>query len=63
MDPNETLRMLRRWAAGMADPAWTSEEDAQNAFTDLDEWLSKGGFLPAEWANWSTSQWGSGEGR
>lgn len=48
MDPNETLRRLLLWA--MADPESTlSNSDAQEAFLDLHEWMSKGGFSPTDW--------------
>lgn len=41
MDPNAALEALRL--------AVRSDEDSQAAFEALDEWLSKGGFLPAAW--------------
>lgn len=43
MDPNETLNMIRE--AINDSRAW----DAIELFEDLDRWLSRGGFLPAEW--------------
>ena len=55
MDVNATLRELRealaQWnlrgdTAGALDAAATIAEKAQA----LDEWLSKGGFLPADWS-------------
>lgn len=43
MDVNEALRIVREsFAQG-------DDETARFAFQDLDEWLSKGGFLPADW--------------
>lgn len=48
MDPNTLLQHLREWAMSALennDP----EVDAANAFLDLDEWLSKGGFVPKAW--------------
>jgi hypothetical protein len=42
MDPNIALEELRELFAGKA----TAEAAA---FQDLDEWLSKGGFLPDDW--------------
>jgi hypothetical protein len=55
MDPNETLRMLRLTIKQMrAD----DNELIRKAHADeiaeyveaLDEWLSRGGFLPSAWA-------------
>lgn len=43
MDPNETLRLLRE--ALLDEDAEMTAECAQT----LDEWLSKGGFLPDAW--------------
>ena len=40
MDPNETLRLARE-----AD----SPEDAAYYYTELDQWISRGGFLPSAW--------------
>lgn len=47
MDPNETLRELRHLIEINGEENF-SEEIAEK-FTALDEWLSKGGFLPADW--------------
>lgn len=56
MDPDVTLdalRALMRKLSGDAacgveiDP--TDVADAWDLFSALDEWLSRGGFLPAEW--------------
>ena len=44
MDPNKALANLTNWAIENAD---TDETAAQ--FLALDEWLSKGGFLPDRW--------------
>jgi len=54
MDVNETLRTMRKL---VSDTNLTpSYEDAArigtelaDAFEALDEWLSKGGFLPSDW--------------
>ena len=44
MDPNETLRMLRRAIE-------RREIDAiEDLFDALDIWLSSGGFLPDDWS-------------
>lgn len=61
MDPNATLTTLRRLTARIhatADAA-TPDHDAmaQDAdtlatlFASLDEWISRGGFLPQEWSS------------
>lgn len=44
MDPNEALRLLRKYASD------TGGEFGEQ-FEALDEWLSKGGFLPAAWCH------------
>lgn len=61
MDPNETLRMCRRLAKHLIARADaerqhhetttsdTSGEELAECFNNLDEWLSKGGFLPSDW--------------
>lgn len=60
MDPNETLRMLRAWAARVladatpdADGAvgfvCDSEVLAAERFDALDKWIENGGFLPRNW--------------
>lgn len=43
MDPNETLAMFR--TALLAED-WESAADNARA---LDQWITKGGFLPTEW--------------
>lgn len=59
MDPNECLRLIRE-AITEGDEALSEGSDglASAAYVraaehtrDLDEWLSKGGFLPAAWEN------------
>lgn len=57
MDPNETLRLLREAVAEYRRPLPFSDSDeAAQLLADLvqhvealDEWLSKGGFLPSAW--------------
>lgn len=57
MDPNETLRLLRLTLdaafqcadEGSAAGAALAVMDARDYLSDLDEWLSKGGFLPDAW--------------
>lgn len=48
MDPNETLAALRRWKDHLF-VGEHSEDHAKELFEALDEWLSKGGFLPRDW--------------
>jgi hypothetical protein len=57
MDPTETLKRIRglvssltelRMDASCDDVAEDGEELA-SAVNDLDEWLSRGGFLPRQW--------------
>jgi hypothetical protein len=55
MDPDETLRMFRANLKQMmvdTDQAVFAQHalDAAEHFEALDEWLSKGGFKPREWA-------------
>lgn len=56
MDPNEALRMLRdaysRWEdtiGALSGPAIDAGSDLRDAAVALDEWLSRGGFLPEAW--------------
>ena len=58
MDPNATLAELRGAASRIVDeldherqPDLDDVQRIAEAFQDLDEWLSKGGFLPADWTN------------
>jgi hypothetical protein len=56
MDPNETLREIRelvRPGAEAQDPDGARLSELVQA---LDEWLSKGGFAPAEWGD-SIAPW------
>lgn len=57
MDPNECLTQLRRLVAGLAEKSNrqggdnTYDEDRFiDLFTSLDEWMTRGGFIPREWA-------------
>lgn len=43
MDPDKNLEELRK-AIENCD-----QESTMQLFRDLDEWLSKGGFLPKDW--------------
>lgn len=54
MDPNETLQKIRNAyhdyiTTNDAETANNAAEIIANGFSDLDEWLSKGGFLPRDW--------------
>ncbi len=50
MDPNEALAQLRRYADAAVDDAPEDWLDmAPELFQALDDWLSRGGFLPADW--------------
>lgn len=52
MDPNAALELLREWAERVInDPSYRprGELDAAQAWQDLDQWLTKGGFLPRPW--------------
>lgn len=50
MDPNATLEEIR-WALDFVDNNPVSEEfqELADSVRSLDEWLSKGGFLPQDW--------------
>jgi hypothetical protein len=59
MDPDVALRALRALAAKVlrdyenGEGAGIDDDDAcalAQRFADLDEWLSRGGFLPQPWA-------------
>lgn len=59
MDPDEALRLAREAAEDLQrqldseDPSSSAiEQEAaklREHFTALDEWISSGGFLPADW--------------
>ena len=55
MDPDAVMRRLRDalsdfGCAGDDEEAIEAANEFGSAFADLDGWLSKGGFLPREWA-------------
>lgn len=58
MDPNETLRQIRaiqqEWmgydAATAKREAWSVAERLAELTGALDEWMTRGGFLPTAWA-------------
>lgn len=53
MDPTETLTKIRSALETMehatGDRWEMAAEDAANGIAALDEWISKGGFLPTQW--------------
>lgn len=55
MDPNATLRELRRLAQAVHDGAVDLSDMESHSFvmadaiSAMDEWISKGGFLPEDW--------------
>jgi len=56
MDPNATLAIIRELAHiihGGQHPALAGDYETASrlagAFQDLDEWLTRGGFLPTAW--------------
>lgn len=52
MDPNETLREIRDLAFAVLntdDPAASTAHALAARVSDLDEWLTRGGFLPDSW--------------
>lgn len=56
MDPNATLEALRACLARAREAkdgeSWACEaSDALAYIEDLDEWLSRGGFVPDAWNN------------
>jgi len=59
MDPDQALKNARRAVAEMSSLAEGSvkhinaAEDLRTAFEALDDWLTKGGFLPGPWSNGS----------
>ena len=56
MDPNVALRYVRQYLDMIRDANTMSDRAAgamliADHLGDLDEWLSKGGFLPEAWAS------------
>lgn len=51
MDPDETLKRAREaYAQYTARPTHDAAEALAEAFTALDGWITRGGFLPRDWA-------------
>jgi hypothetical protein len=59
MDPNELLAFLRELVKPVYENGRTKdgvnatdfEDDFATLFTNLDDWLTRGGFLPDAWKN------------
>ena len=53
MDPNAALDELRSWVDGdlSGRPAQERADRMAELVDGLDQWLSKGGFLPDAWSN------------
>jgi len=51
MDPNENLKMIRSRVGRLnsGNPDRNDGEELAELVEALDEWLSKGGFLPVDW--------------
>jgi len=52
MDPDAALQQLREYYNLAQDGLMTGDTDAMEiaeVFDDLDNWITGGGFLPAEW--------------
>lgn len=61
MDPNETLRLMREADAEAREAtddinALNYALEALNYASDLDAWLTSGGFLPTEWGEHATTR-------
>lgn len=46
VDPDATLNQIRVY---IEEGTFGALDEAVNLFTALDDWLSKGGFLPTDW--------------
>lgn len=49
MDPNANLAVVRRLAASILDGERDLADSLAEHVQALDEWLSRGGFLPSAW--------------
>jgi len=51
MDPNETLKVLREMVARVFadDNADDNATELAETFDNLDNWITRGGFLPEGW--------------
>ena len=64
MDPNETLKQIREVIRDLRDgemPSMHAADTLADLFEGLDDWLTKGGFLPDAWglACVKVRQWGA----
>jgi hypothetical protein len=57
MDPNAALAAIREAITSLQEPtddtedAWNQVDELVDHVVALDEWLTKGGFLPDAWAS------------
>lgn len=53
MDPDETLAQMRQFAQSAAEgrDVARSERELRWLFTELDAWITKGGFPPRAWTD------------
>ena len=56
MDPNTCLEMCRKLAKRALQGEEVDVEELAEAFQNLDNWLSEGGFLPSEWRRDDTAR-------
>jgi hypothetical protein len=51
MDPNEALRLIRQICRDVEtdDEKVENWDELVNLIEGLDQWISKGGFLPKDW--------------
>lgn len=61
MDPNDALELIREALDRLRDPEESDWNDAAITLAELvealDEWLSKGGFMPAPWQESRPGHW------
>lgn len=50
MDPNANLARIRELLNNSGDSTSDDVEELEMLVRSMDEWLSRGGFLPAAWA-------------
>ena len=56
MDPNACLEICRNLAKRALQGEEVDVEELAEAFQNLDNWLSEGGFFPAEWRRDDTAR-------
>lgn len=50
MDPTAALENLRQLIVAVADGELADLDEIEAQFTDLDNWLVRGGALPEQWS-------------